>query len=321
MTAQNVDSVDLSKCSEEEDKEHSFSRDQEEVKEHPDRRAKTEALKKLHKNVSASSKSSQENYSESADSRDRDLEGSSQDHKRVKLTEETEVCSKKIEEIKQPKEVFTEFSNKSHQEDDEEMLKRRKSTAKTQFKTPKNVAHRESRRLDRPQRTATSSSIQPADSSNPEEEYYDKISKLFLSKLRSAEREKSPLNSLLESNSQLLIRSLVIQDLFTNAFKRLIQVYKPTITRNLHNVLGTSSLILPARPSAPIRNTPQVARKSPDMMSSETIESDLHSGVVQKSKRPLITPQNPPPLSSFYRNTKGGPNTLSSGSAKNMKKL
>ena len=82
------------------------------------------------------------------------------------------------------------------------------------------------------------------------------------------------LSSMSNSNSMsdlvLHLRCRILTELFSQAFKRLLQSAKPDIARNLHNAVQRSHIKQPE--SLGPSRVRKIKRKNTDLMSSETIE-------------------------------------------------
>lgn len=65
---------------------------------------------------------------------------------------------------------------------------------------------------------------------------YENIAAMFQKKVEQLQNN--------EFQDQVILKSIVIQDLFTSSFRRLLNLSKPTIIQNLYGLLGVSSLIL-----------------------------------------------------------------------------
>ena len=133
-------------------------------------------------------------------------------------------------------------------------------------------------------------------------DYYDYCSKMFSSKTQEQQSNNYLLASQLNFDSVLILKSFVLQDLFSSAFMRYLEWSKQKLTQNLtnqlnepiqnnNNLLQTDVL---GRHSYPKRN-------NTDIMSSETIETDLQNCLGNHNKRRSPTIINKTmPLSSFY---------------------
>ena len=149
-------------------------------------------------------------------------------------------------------------------------------------------------------------------------DYYDYWSKLFSSKTQEQQSNNDLLASQLNFDSVLILKSLVLQDLFSSAFRRYLECSKQNLAQNLTNRLNE-----------PIQNNNSLSqtdvlgrhsypkRKNTDVMSSETIETDLQNcfGNHNKGRSPIIINKTMP-LSSFYPHTKARWNSLLSNITK-----
>lgn len=144
--------------------------------------------------------------------------------------------------------------------------------------------------------------------------YMDSLSKLFQNSNQNHQPHLNSLVDIINPDTQLLVKSLVMQDLFTSAFKRFLHSSKPTILQNLNQSLGVQQEIPPPMPLEVLRRHSETKRKNTDPITSETIESDLnlpHMGSQATRNTPTQMRQQMS-LSAFFPNQKARSMSLSS---------
>lgn len=151
-------------------------------------------------------------------------------------------------------------------------------------------------------------------------DYYDYCSKLFNSKIQNQQASNDLLACQLNFDSVLMLKSLVLQDLFSGAFKRYLECSKHNIEQNLANRLSQpiqQNIILQQSDVLGRHSYPK--RKNTDVMSNETIETDLnnHFGCQNKERSPIIINKTLP-LSSFIPVTKARCNSLLTNMSKSQ---
>jgi hypothetical protein len=148
-------------------------------------------------------------------------------------------------------------------------------------------------------------SEQPKKFSLEDKNYYNLISMLLGGQNQPPQVYQNPLVNLINPNTQLLVKSLVMQDLFTNAFKSLLRTSKPMIIKNISESLGMNMSSLAPTLLDVLRRQPGVKRKNTDLMTSETIESDMPNQMggigLRQAQNDKRTQMN---ISSFFNNTK-----------------
>ena len=166
-------------------------------------------------------------------------------------------------------------------------------------------------------RAPSKPSEQPKKPSSDDKNYYKIISALLGGQVQPPQVYQNPLVNLINPNTQLLVKSLVMQDLFTNAFKTLLRTSKPMIIKNISESLGRSMPSPAPTLLDVLRRQPGAKRKNTDPMTSETIESDMPnlmggSGLrqAQNAKRGQMN------ISSFFNNTKSRSQSMNFAQAK-----
>lgn len=150
-----------------------------------------------------------------------------------------------------------------------------------------------------------------------DQKYYEMLSNLLSMNPQQPQNPINPLGSVISSETQLLLKSLVMQDLFTNAFKRFLHSSKPRILQNINQSLGINTLLPPPAPTEVLRRHSETKRKSTDLMSNETIESDMiQSHGTQGIKKPSGAHKQQKGLSAFYPTAKTRSLSMNTGNVK-----
>lgn len=190
--------------------------------------------------------------------------------------------------------------------DDIEISKRQEHSSYKQAKSPPTL-HQATRRFSplvpppEPFKYPQPFSVPPSD----EVRYNDIISKLIEMNSQNPQGEPNPLAGVINPETQLIVNSLVMQDLFTNAFKRFLQSSKPRILQNINQSLGLSMPTPPPMPLDVLRRHSETKRKNTDPVSSETIESDMHHPFGSQGGRATPNlPRQQLSLSAFFPNSK-----------------
>lgn len=158
---------------------------------------------------------------------------------------------------------------------------------------------------------------QPKNSSLDDKNYYAMVSSLLGGQTPHPQVYQNPLVNLINPNTQLLVKTLVMQDLFTNAFKSLLRTSKPMIIRNIGESLGTAMPSPTASLLDVLRRQPGVKRKNTDPMTSETIESDMPNLKGGNGPRQgQIAKRGQMNISQFFQNTKNRSQSMAFPQAK-----
>lgn len=189
--------------------------------------------------------------------------------------------------------------------DDIEISKRQEHFSNKQARSPPTL-HQATRRISPllspvdPFKYPRPSSIPPPD----EIRYNDILSKLIEMNNQNPQGESNPLAGVINPETQLIVNSLVMQDLFTNAFKRFLQSSKPRILQNINQSLGLSMPTPPPMPLDVLRRHSETKRKNTDT-ASDTIESDMHHPFASHGGRATPNLQRQQlNLSAFFPNSK-----------------
>jgi len=195
--------------------------------------------------------------------------------KRVKITEDNEIEIQKSsnaydETDKHEKSQFIAESLKLREKKCINKIQDEKENISDElFKTPIEVAHQDHTPSTLTRRAFNQPLQSPSKVSQQDQEYYETISNLYNSKLKLNQPEARPLEALLNQNPfGVLLKSLVMQELFSNAFKSLLQSSKPVILQNLNSSLIKKSLMSPSAQPNPVKRNCEVT-------SSESAESDM----------------------------------------------
>lgn len=153
----------------------------------------------------------------------------------------------------------------------------------------------------------------PGSGLTDEQKAQDLISKLILLN----QTPQTPLANVISPDIQVLIQSLVMQDLFTSAFKRYLHSSKGRISQNLSDTISHNMPRPPARSLDSLRRHPESKRKNTDPMTSETIESDIqHQMTSQGARNTPVVPRVQAPLSAFFPQVKSRSMSMNTGSQK-----
>lgn len=142
----------------------------------------------------------------------------------------------------------------------------------------------------------------PSESSANLNDYYDYISKLFTSKTQEPQLRNIPAVSINNCDSVFFLKSMVLQDLFTSAFRRYLECSRQSLLHNLNNKLNEPVVKGKSLAKSDVFGRhPYPERKNTDAMSNETIETDLNNCLGSQSRRrsPIVMDKTLP-LSSFY---------------------
>jgi len=201
--------------------------------------------------------------------------------KRVKISDDNEIKIQKSsnaydETDKHEKSQFIAESLKLREKKCINKIQDEKeNTSNEPFKTPIAVAHQDHPPSILTQRAFNQPLQSPSKVSQQDQEYYETILNLYNSKLNLSQPEARPLEALLNQNPfGVLLKSLVMQELFSNAFKSLLQSSKPVILQNLNSSLIRKSLISSANQPNPGKVSDPV-RRNCEATSSESAESDM----------------------------------------------
>ena len=153
----------------------------------------------------------------------------------------------------------------------------------------------------------------PSVAGSNQNDYYDYCSKLFNSKIQSQRPNNHPLPNFLNFDSELISKSLVLQDLFSIAFRRYLKCSKQNIFHNLLSRQAESAPNTGILPQSDVLRSHSylIKRKNTDVTSNETIETDLYNHLACQSKgRSPIVINKTLPLSSFNPSSKARWNSL-----------
>jgi hypothetical protein len=142
--------------------------------------------------------------------------------------------------------------------------------------------------------------------------YYENISKLLSKNSKPHANLSKQFTAQLTPDVGFMLKSMVMQDLFTTAFRRLLHTSKPTIIHNLSTSLGFNMSCPPPIPINPVRRNSKANRKYTDVMSTDTIETDMHANLAQSSsqKEPKVAQRNQINLSAFFPHSKKGSDSM-----------
>jgi hypothetical protein len=142
--------------------------------------------------------------------------------------------------------------------------------------------------------------------------YYETISKLLSKNSQPQANLSKQFTAQLTPDVGFMLKSMVMQDLFTTAFRRLLHTSKPIIIQNLSTSLGFNMSCPPPIPMNSARRNSKVNRKNTDVMSTDTIETDVHANLVPSSsqKDPKVARRNQINLSAFFPHSKKGSDSM-----------
>lgn len=149
--------------------------------------------------------------------------------------------------------------------------------------------------------------------------YFSALTRLLLGS-QSPVTQVNPLSNIITPDTQVLVKSIVMQDLFTNAFKRYLHSSKGTIMHNLQQSMGTEAPIQAPLPLNVLRRHSEAKRKNTDPITSETIESDLNlpQWGSQASRATPVQHRGQSSLSAFFPTQKGRSMSLNAASNKHI---
>lgn len=152
----------------------------------------------------------------------------------------------------------------------------------------------------------------PDGNRDEDKDYYETISKLLSNSSQPQATQLNQVAAQLTPDIELLLKSMVMQDLFTSAFKRLLHTSKPTILHNLNNSLGFKMDCPPPMPMNIIRRNSKAKRKNTDPMSSDTIESDINANLAPSfsHRAHKFALRNQTSLSAFFQHSKNRSNSM-----------
>jgi hypothetical protein len=142
--------------------------------------------------------------------------------------------------------------------------------------------------------------------------YYEIISKLLSKNSQPQANLQKQVAAQLTPDVGFMLKSMVMQDLFTTAFRRLLHTSKPTIIKNLSTSLGFNMSCPPPIPMNSVRRNSKVNRKNTDVMSTDTIETDMHANLAPSSsqKDHKVAQRNQINLSAFFPHSKKGSDSM-----------
>lgn len=144
----------------------------------------------------------------------------------------------------------------------------------------------------------------------------------MLSQMLTANNQRSlnlnPLTALLNPDTELLLKSIIMQDLFTNAFKKLLYTSRVSILQNLTQSVGQRMGAPPSLPLDALRKQLKTQRKNTDPVSSDTIESDMPNRIKAPKNVPSgsMSERQQTSLSSFFPLAKNRAQSMYSQSTK-----
>jgi hypothetical protein len=136
--------------------------------------------------------------------------------------------------------------------------------------------------------------------------YYETISKLLSKNNQTEANLSKQVAAQMTPDIGFMLKSMVMQDLFTTAFRRLLHTSKSTIIQNLSTSLGIDMSCPPPIPMNPVRRNSKTNRKNTDVMSTDTIETDMHANLAPSSslKDHKVAQRNQVNLSAFFPHSK-----------------
>jgi hypothetical protein len=142
--------------------------------------------------------------------------------------------------------------------------------------------------------------------------YYENISKLLSKNSQPQANLDKQVAAQLTPDVGFMLKSMVMQDLFTTAFRRLLHTSKPTIIHNLSTSLGFNMSCPPPIPTNSVRRNSKTNRKNTDVMSTDTIETDMHANLAPSSSLQdhRVTHRNQTNLSAFFPHSKKGSDSM-----------
>jgi hypothetical protein len=222
-----------------------------------------------------------------------------------RIEEKLESNSELSQKFANLKESFNRMSSLS-KADEVEMSKRQENVSHHSQNSPPNFD--QARNSFIPQSPFSESLNMPSplkNTSTDDKSYYQLISRLLTLNNSHPQVYESPLLGMINPDTQMIVKSLVMQDLFTNAFKRLLHSSRSTIIQNINESMGMgmpspNPVLLNA-----LRRQSEQKRKNTDPMTVETIESDRPTQMGYLGpKEPTSRSRPQTNLSAFFPNSK-----------------